>query len=130
MDDILLSTHLQAFFFDADHHPRGLTLHAEAHVQKFMMVLGLSVLPRPLIDGGGQAVGLRRGEVEGQAGAPGSNSRPRMRTGVTQDGELWRQHALQRIHHICKSQIVISYYIYYISYEEIASAAKMYVCAY
>lgn len=114
MDKIMPSTHFQAFFSDADHHPGLLTLHAVADTQDALMLLGLFVLPGPVVEARGQgqvgqvgqAVGRRWREGKRQTGASGRGSRSRMKTGVTQDGELWRQHALQRIHHIWKSHIV------------------------
>lgn len=68
LDTITPSTHLQAFFVDADHHPRVLTPHAEADAQNALLLLGLAVLPGPLVEGGGQRHGRREGE--GQTGAP------------------------------------------------------------
>lgn len=107
LDTIMSSTHVQAFFVDADHHPRVLTLHTEANVQNALRLLGLAVvLPGPLVEGGGQRHGWREGK--GQTGASQSNSRSWVRTGVAQDGQLWRKHALQRIHHIWKSHTVRS----------------------
>lgn len=96
----MLSTHLQAFFVDGDHHPGVLTLHTEANTLNALMLLGLSVAPRPVVECGGH--GWREGK--GQVGAPRDSSR--MSTRVTQDGELWRERALQRIHQICKLHMV------------------------
>ena len=62
MDEIMLSTHLQAFFVDADHHPCVLTLHTEANSQNALMLLGLSVLPGTLVERGGQRYGRREGK--------------------------------------------------------------------
>lgn len=52
--DEMLSTHLQAVFVNADHHPRVLTLHTEAHIQSTLQLLGLPVFPGPVFKGGGQ----------------------------------------------------------------------------
>lgn len=104
------TAHLQAFFIDADHHPRVLTLHAEADTQDALMLVGFPARPGRVVGKGGQrkgpTVGRRQVEGEGQTGAPGCSSGSWMGTGVAQDGELWRQHALQRIHHIWKAHIV------------------------
>lgn len=54
MDKIMLSTHLQAFFVDADHHPCVLTLHTEAYSQNALLLLRLSIFPWPSVMGGGQ----------------------------------------------------------------------------
>lgn len=48
----MLSTHLQALFVDADHHPCVLTLHTEANVQSALVLLRLSILPGSVIEGG------------------------------------------------------------------------------
>lgn len=92
MDANMLSTHLQAFLVNADHHLCVLTLNTQAYVQSVLVMSGLALV----IKGGGQRHRWREGK--GQAGAPGGNSR--MRTGVAKDGQLWRKHAPQRIHHI------------------------------
>lgn len=108
IDEIMLSTYLQALFVDADYHLSFFTLHTEADAQNALVLLWLSVFPGPVIKEGGQrqlGQALRHGwrEGKGETGVPQSSSCSWMRTGVTQDGELWRQHALQRIHHIWKS---------------------------
>lgn len=71
---VSVSTHLQAFFVNADHHPRVLTLHIEANIQSALVLLGLSVFPGPVVEGGGQrqvgqAVRHRWREGKGQTGA-------------------------------------------------------------
>lgn len=102
---MLLSTHLQALSVDADHHPCVLTLHTEPNVQGALVLLGLAVIPHPVVEGEGYgrvgaAFRIGRREGKGQTGALRNGSSSWLWTGVTQDGELWKQHALQRIHHI------------------------------
>lgn len=53
MGVITLSTHVQALLVDADHHPGVLTLHTEADAQSALVLLGLSALPGPVVQGGG-----------------------------------------------------------------------------
>lgn len=98
MDKNMLSTHLQALLVNADHHLCVLALNTEAYTQSVLVMPGLALV----IKGGGQRHRWREGK--GQAGAPWGNSG--MRTGVAKDGQLWRKHALQRIHHIWKSHMV------------------------
>lgn len=98
----MIHNHLQALLVDADHHPGLLALHAVAHVQGALVLLGLPAPPRPIVQVGGQGEGRREGE--GQAGASGGGSRPGVRAGVAEDGQLRREHALQRIRHVCKSR--------------------------
>lgn len=76
---------MQAFLVDADHHPGVLTLHTEADALKAPMLLGSVVFPGPVVEGGGQR--HRRREEKGKVGAPRGSG---MRTGVPQDGQLWR----------------------------------------
>lgn len=72
MYKIVQATHLQAFFINADYHPLVLTLHTEANTQNALMLLGLSVLPGPVVEGGGQVgqgVRHRWRKGKGQTGA-------------------------------------------------------------
>lgn len=98
----MIHNHLQALLVDADHHPGLLALHAEAHVQGALVLLGLPAPPQPTVPVGGQGEGRREGE--GQAGASGGGSRPGVRAGVAEDGHLRREHALQGVQHVCKSR--------------------------
>lgn len=93
--------YLQALFFDADHHPGLLALHAQAQVQGALMLLRLLAAPWPIVHVGGQRERRRKGE--GQAGASGGSFWSGVRAGVAEDGQLWRKHALQWIYHTCKS---------------------------
>lgn len=109
VDEGFLSTHLQTLFVDADHHPRLLTLHSEAYIQEPLLLLRLPAFPGPIVQEGGQwqiwkPLGIRWGEGKGQAGTWRCTSSTWERVGVTQNGKLWGKHALQKIHHIWKSQ--------------------------